>query len=254
MQFSRRNLLKTGAATTIAGVTGTSLLANQTSRYVEDGIPAIGGRLAGTIRYNGPDVKPREIRVTKDTDICGEGLRRTNPLRLSEDGHLADTVVQIHGIQKGKPWDQEFKEAKIYQIECGFQPRVQIVWEKAKVYVVNLDPILHNINAYEIYKGTRRSMFSFVQPRLGQEDRIPLKLRRSNLINLDCNAHGWMEGWVYTSPTPYFSVSGSDGTFEITDVPPGEFEVSIWHPVLGERRGNIVVKPNDDMKFDLVLS
>jgi len=147
-----------------------------------------------------------------------------------------------------------FSEAKIYQIDCSFQPFVQIVWEKADVYVVNIDPILHNINAYEVYEDTRRSLFSFSQPRLGQEDRIPLRLRRSNLINLDCNAHGWMEGWVFTSPSPYFAVTDLEGVFEIPDIPPGQYTLAVWRPVLGERTGDLVVEANADLELDLVLS
>lgn len=229
-------------------------MASQPSGYQETDVLPGAGRLSGTIRYNGPPVEPREVPVTKDKSICGEGFRTTNPIRTNKDGYLSDTVIQVHGVAQGKPWRDVFKEAKIYQIDCSFQPRVQIVWEKADVWVVNLDPILHNINAYEVYKGTRRSMFSFSQPRLGQEDRIPLKLRRSNLINLDCNAHGWMEGWVYTSPTPYFAVTTIDGAFEIPDIPVGQYELSVWHPVLGEKRGNLTINPDDDLKYDLVLT
>lgn len=254
MSFDRRQvLMSAGAGAASLGLATSGLLASEPI-YREAGIPQNGGSLSGSIRYNGPDIKPREVPVTKDQSICGEGIRTTNPVRMGEDRLLADAVVQVHGVKAGKPWQDVFREAKIYQIDCGFQPRVQIVWEKADVYVVNLDPILHNINAYEVYKGTRRSMFSFSQPRLGQEDRIPLKLRRSNLINLDCNAHGWMEGWVYTSPTPYFAVTSSDGRFAINDIPSGQYELSIWHPVLGEKRGNLAIKDGDDLKYDLALT
>ena len=254
MKLNRRTMVATGMPGAMAAVTGTRLMANQPFKYEESGLPSGAAKLSGSITYNGPVIQPETVPVIKDQSICGEGARTTNPLRVTDEGLLADCVIQIHGVQAGKAWAEDFREAKVYQIDCGFQPRVQIVWEKADVFVVNLDPILHNINAYEIFKGTRRSMFSFSQPRLGQEDRIPLKLRRSNLINLDCNAHGWMEGWIYTSPTPYFTVTGSDGVFMIDDIPPGQYELSIWHPVLGEKRGNLAVKPNDDLKYDLVLS
>ena len=254
MKLNRRTMVATGMAGAMAAVTGTRLMANQSSKYEGSGVPSGAAKISGSITYNGPDIQPETVTVTKDQSICGESARTKNPLRVSDEGLLADCVIQIHGIQAGKAWADEFREAKIYQIDCGFQPRVQVVWDEADVHVVNLDPILHDINGYEVFEGTRRSMFSFSQPQVGQEDRIPLKLRRGNLINLDCNAHGWMEGWIYTSATPYFTVTGSDGAFSIDDIPPGQYELSIWHPVLGEKRGKLAIKSNEDLKYDLVLS
>lgn len=254
MNFDRRTLLAAGAAGAASLVGGPMSALTAKTPYRQIDVPRTSGRLHGSVKYSGPPVEPRMVKVTKDQTICGDGSRSTYPMRVSDQGFVADAVVQIRGIEEGKPWDPVYNEAKIYQIDCGFQPFVQIVWDKADVYVVNLDPILHNIHAYEVFKGTRRSMFNFSQPRMGQEDRIPLRLRRGNLITLDCNAHGWMEGWVYTSPSPYVAITSTDGQFEIPDIPPGQYVLSVWHPFLGEKFGNLSVGDNADLNFDLVLS
>lgn len=219
--------------------------------YSEVGVAGDASRLSGTITYSGASIDVQEILVTKDFSVCGEGLREPQTIRVSESGTLGDVVVQIRGITSGKPWDPLFDEARIYQIDCSFQPYVQIIRNTADVYVVNFDPILHNIHAYEVYQGTRRSMFNFSQPNAGQEDRIPLSLRRGNLLTIDCNAHSWMASWLYTSPNPYFAVTSADGKFELPDVPPGQYELVIWHPILGEKSIDLTVGQNVDLQLNL---
>ena len=43
-----------------------------------------------------------------------------------------------------------------------------------------------------------------------------------------------MQGWIFAADSPYAVVAGEDGTFEIDDIPPGEFTLKIWHPLPGD--------------------
>ncbi len=262
MHLNRRNLL-IGAAAGLGslaakstvnfahaqGLGGLSALKYQTL----DTIPN-PGRFRGKLSYSGAPVEPIEMQVTKDGSICGDGARDIQPLRVADDGGLSDAVVQIRGVTRGKPWTPVFDTTKIYQIDCSFQPFVQIGKSTADAEIFNYDPILHNIHAYEVHKGIRRAMFNFSQPKAGQVDFIPLRLRRGHLITLDCNAHNWMAAWIYTSPTPYIAITSKDGKFEIGDIPPGEYEVVVWHPALGERTGPLRVDPDADLHFDVTLT
>lgn len=262
MILSRRNMLFGGAAGLGSIALGTQFnLARAQSigglnalKYQEVDDISNMGRFYGKLSYSGPPVEPIEMRVTKDSAICGEGVRSVQPLRVSDDGGLVDAVVQIRGITRGKPWEPVFDTTKIYQINCGFQPFVQIGKTTADAEIFNFDPILHNIHAYEVHKDIRREIFNFSQPKAGQVDFVPLKLRRGHLITIDCNAHNWMAAWVYTSASPYIAITTVDGEFEINDIPPGEYEVVAWHPALGERRAPLTVGPNDNLEFDVTLT
>jgi len=262
MILSRRNMLLGAAAGlgsiaakshfNVAHAQGLSALKGLSYQELDDiSAPA---RFHGRISYAGPAIEPTEMAVTKDFSICGEGSRSVQPLRVSDAGLLGDAVVHIRGVTQGKPWPKVFDTTKIYQIDCGFQPFVQIGKATADAEIFNYDPILHNIHAYEVHKGIRREIFNFSQPNAGQVDFIPLRLRRGNLITLDCNAHNWMAAWIYTSTNPYIAVTSSDGAFEINDIPPGEYEVVVWHPVLGERSGPLIVDPNANLEFELTLT
>lgn len=250
--LSRRKMLL-GAASSAATIPlGSNLFAQSAQRYEEIDVPPNAGRISGSITYNGPPIESQKILVTKDSSVCGEGLRDPETMRLADDGSLGDVVVQIRGITRGKAWEPLFDEARIYQIDCSFQPYVQIIRDTANVFVTNFDPILHNIHAYEVYEGTRRSMFNFSQPNALQEDRIPLSLRRGHLITIDCNAHNWMASWLYTSPNPYIGVTSVDGKFDLSGIPPGQYQLAIWHPLLGEKLIDLPVSADADLKLNLV--
>jgi hypothetical protein len=57
---------------------------------------------------------------------------------------------------------------------------------------------------------------------------IDRPLRRPGVVRVECDSHGWMRGWVYVTDDMGV-VSGPDGGFEITGVPPGSYELTIWH-------------------------
>jgi len=262
MSVSRRSLMFGAVASGITGATVTgvgSAYAQSLQNLADLKYKAIdkvegGGVLRGGVKYSGPPVEPVVMRVIKDFDICGDGVRTVVPMRVSDDGALADAVIQIKGITTGKPWDEVFESAKIYQTNCSFQPFVQIVRESAQAEIVNFDPILHNVHAYEVHKDVRRSMFNFSQPRAGQVDIVPLNLKRGNLVTIDCNAHNWMAAWIYTSPSPYLAMTTTSGEFEISDIPPGTYELTVWHPALGEKSTELTVSPGDVFDVDLVLT
>ena len=42
-----------------------------------------------------------------------------------------------------------------------------------------------------------------------------------------------MEGWIYVVDNPYYAVTGADGKFSITDVPPGDYTLVAVQPFTG---------------------
>jgi hypothetical protein len=42
-----------------------------------------------------------------------------------------------------------------------------------------------------------------------------------------------MESWGLAVENPYYQVTGSDGRFSLTDVPPGDYTLNVWHPGVG---------------------
>ena len=229
--LSRRKALATGAVALGLAAAGLPRLA--AAGYSETAVQK-GGRVSGTLAFKGTLPKADEVLISKDNHHCGEGVVVPDPLRIGTDGQVADAVVALKGITEGKPWADAANAPRVVQARCRFEPFVQIAAKGAELTILNEDPLLHNIHAYEIIGRARRTLFNIAQPQAGQLDRHALKLRRGSVVELDCDAHNWMSAWIYTSEHPYAVVGTDDGRFLLEDVPAGDYELVAWHPVLGE--------------------
>jgi hypothetical protein len=192
------------------------------------------------------------VLIGKDNHVCGDGHVEQSLVRVN-DGRLADVVVSLEGISRGKPWPKA-AAAAIHQEKCAFHPYVQVARRGADLTIVNKDPLLHNIHGYELIGQARRTMFNVAQPQAGQVDVQPLSLRRGQVVEVACDAHNWMSAWIHTLDHPYGAAVGIDGRFELEDVPPGSYRLVAWHPTLGSRGEDIEVRPGDQLSVDLTFS
>jgi len=76
------------------------------------------------------------------------------------------------------------------------------------------------------------------------------KIDKPEAIQVKCDVHGWMEGWLVATETPYFAVTDNSGSFKLTDVPPGNYTVEVWHEKLGKSTQKVTVKAKEDAKVN----
>ena len=177
-----------------------------------------GSSIAGTITTTAKGIAP--IRVTIDQNICGDQLPDES-IVVDAQGRLANAVVIVTGVKR-----QHSAEPIVMNEKCRFAPRVQLMAPKANVKTSSKDPVLHTTNA-QLESG--RSLFNVALPFAGLT--ITKAISSTANVRLTCNTHPWMRGWmVVTSEAA--AVSGADGRFTIDDVPPGTYELRVWHEVL----------------------
>jgi len=201
------------------------------------------GTVAGHVVFEGEVPEPLQLLITKDMEICGIGYRERREVDTAEDGSLRNVAIYIEAIDAGKPWSMMQIETRVNQKKCSFQPHVQVVRRGSVIDIVNSDSTLHNIHAYELIGRARRSMFNISQPDMGP---IPQEIttRRGHHVSLECDSHDFMQGWVFTADNPYASVVDNDGRFSLSDIPPGTYILSAWHPRLGVSQQEIVITAN----------
>lgn len=201
-----------------------------------------GGSVQGSVQFSGDVPAVNMELISKDNEVCGDGEIAPNPISVSSDGSLQHVVVFLDGVKSGKAWPEQVY--KLNQLKCSFDPYIQVVPKGADLVISNSDPVLHNVHPYEQVGDKRRTMFNLAQPKLGQVNTKAIKTRRGEVVELSCDAHSWMSGWMYVLEHPYFAVVGEDGSFTIDDVPPGSYTLKAWHPVLEFQEQTVEVDAN----------
>ena len=67
-----------------------------------------GGTINGTVKWSGPVQKDLSLPITKNSDICDPNKqqdRNLERLEIGPDGGVANTVVFLKNIAKGKAMD-----------------------------------------------------------------------------------------------------------------------------------------------------
>jgi hypothetical protein len=197
------------------------------------------GKVTGRVAFKGTVPEARKIVIGKDNNVCGSGHREVVEV-AAKGGNLAGAVVHVAKIDKGKAWG-ELDKPVLDQKGCRFAPDVLLVRKDAELTIRNSDPVLHNIHSYEIIGTVRRTMFNVGQPDKG-DMKQPIKMRRSNIVKVECDAHDFMHAWAFAADNPYAAVTRDDGAFSIDGLPAGSYELRAWHPVLGEKTATVEVR------------
>jgi hypothetical protein len=214
-----------------------------------------GGTITGTVRMTEGKPVPKGFNLITFPDpvYCGRistgtGWRILDEFSVSADRGLKDTVVLLIDAEKGKPF--KFQPPTIEARDCRFLPFVTVVKNRAEVRVVNMDPVFHDIQAYETSELGPRVLFNTPLPMnpmhvrdagseshehlAGQPMIEVVKLTKNRrFFVMQCGFHAYMESWGFAVDNPYYMVTDSNGQFSLTDVPAGEYTLTAWHPGVG---------------------
>lgn len=184
-----------------------------------------GGTITGTVKWSGPQPKALLFPVTKDPQICDpESAKKVDLERLiiGPEGGVANTVVYLKNISKGKAVELPQQHRFLDQKHCRYEPHILLVPKDAALQMKSSDATLHTIHMEGA--ATYNLPFPFTNQVISRN------MGTAGLVTLKCNGgHIWMNAELFVVQHPYYAVTDERGNFELTDVPPGEYELEAWH-------------------------
>ena len=149
------------------------------------------------------------------TAFCGGTVTGTVDVALAK--YKKDAVVYLKGV-KGSVAPQK---AIMDQKNLFFSPHVLAVPVGSSVDFINSDKVNHNVFAADACKKFNLGTYN---PGMSKA----VVFDKPCVVNLLCNVHSEISGFVVVTENPYFSVTGVDGKFTIKNVPAGTYEITAW--------------------------
>jgi plastocyanin len=160
-------------------------------------------------------------------------------------------VVWLERTDGSTPKPKPAKNKVVHQYNKAFVPRVLAVPLGTEVSFTNDDELYHDVfslskpNDFDlgVYQGNTAKLRTFTNP---------------GPVQLLCNLHSQMLGWVFVVPSPYYGQADGTGSFSIHGVPPGQYEIHVWHEAaskptveklsVGEEVTSVALQVGGDMR------
>jgi plastocyanin len=137
--------------------------------------------------------------------------------RSAQAEDVGQAVVWLDGGGLVKP-----VEAEITTSKKSFSPHVLVVPVGSTVSFPNHDPFNHNVFSLSEEQPFDLGLY-------GRGDTRSVRFTRAGIIRVYCNVHAQMSALIVVRDNPHFTQPGSDGTFVLSQVPPGRYQMHAWH-------------------------
>ena len=195
---------------------------------------AMPGTIVGKVVFTGEP--PARKKLLRDSDAVCAAAEKFNEDVVVTDGALRDVVVRLVNPPAFDPASLG-KQVVINQTQCMYEPRVIGVVVGQALAVQNGDPTFHNVRATladkQLWNNAHpKSAPAIIKENVGQA---------GDIVELHCDVHPWMHAYAYVQASPYFAVTGTDGTFSLGGLPPGKYKLEAVHPILGTKIATVTV-------------
>jgi plastocyanin len=213
------------------------------------------GVLKGQVKWEGERPKQSGINMGKDAycEKCYKTKPFANPAGyVTKELEIPNVFIYVKSGIKGK-YDVPAEPAHIDQHNCMYAPHVMGMMAGQALKITNSDDTAHNIHA----KPNKNSEFNFGQPQKGMEAirKGPETFTQPEImVSVKCDVHPWMSAFIGVVEHPFFATSGEDGTYEIKDLPDGEYELEAWHEKWGKQTFKITIKGGAAAEHDVKYS
>lgn len=211
---------------------------------------ATAGSVKGRVLFDGQAPAPAKLEVAGNPEcsVMHEGGSIESEELIVKDGALQNAVVYVKEGLEGRTFDAPTQAASLTNIKCIYAPHVMGVQVGQPVNIINDDATLHNVHSY----SKANKSWNIGLPIKGMKQ-VKTFSEPEIAITLKCDVHPWMKGYIAVLTHPYFQVTGGDGSFELKDLPAGEYVLEVWHEKLGVQSQSVRIEPQATNSVDFTF-
>lgn len=245
-----------GAAESSASATGDNSAAS--ARQAKKVDPATAGSVSGKVTLSGPRPAVETMRVAVDqTCIAAMGgtagasgaVIKSDAVLVGADGAIQNAFVYIKDTLSDYTFDVPTAPVVLDQVGCRYTPRIFGVRVGQPVEMVNSDATLHNVHAIPMVNQEFNRGMPKQHSRMTEIFTAP-----EQMVRFKCDLHAWMNAYGGVMPHPFFGVTGADGAFALKGVPPGKYDVTVWHEKLGSSTHAIEIRNSQAASLNFTLA
>ena len=184
-------------------------------------------------------VSPKGAEITGGLGTAGDWLAEES----------ARIVIWVESMAGGEPDVSRSSpgiSAAIQQVGRRFWPEVVAIPVGGTVSFPNLDPIFHNV-----FSLSKPKAFDLGNYPMGSSKQVTFQ--KPGIVYVNCHLHPNMTATIVVVPGSRFTKLGKDGTFSISGITPGDYELVLWHRAIGVVRRSLKISEGEDFRVDLLL-
>jgi plastocyanin len=210
---------------------------------------ATGATLRGTVHLDGKVPPAKMVSMTADP-VCAR--QHPSPVMNQEiiadaKGDLQNVIVFVSEGLGDKTFEAPTEPVVVEQKGCMYEPHVLAVRANQPLQLVNDDPTSHNIHPIP---ANNREWNKAEPPGSKMEEAFA---REEIAIPVKCNVHPWMRGYIAVFKHPFFAVTGKNGSFDLSNLPPGTYTIKAWHEKLGMSTQTVTIGANETKEISFVF-
>ena len=184
------------------------------------------------------------VATVLPAQLLSEARAQAAPVKTSVSGRLTvldrgnrsatDVGQSVIWLEAAAPGKMTPSRAETFTEGKQFLPRVSVVPVGSTMAFPNHDPFNHNV--FSLSPEARFDLGLY-----GRGESKSAQFTRAGIVRVYCNVHPQMSAIVVVRDNPFFTQPGADGSFTLSEVPPGTYVLHAWHERGGETTRPVTV-------------